>query len=292
MLAFGVASGAVGGPAAGLGEGVARADVRIDGLSAEPPAKVLIFIVRGPGVPTPFISFQERARGVVEEHMHVRVISMDETLAAGGAAFQKQLAACRGDPRCLSKLVGAVDAKYLLVITATLVERAQILGSRLVDLAGPAVLGEAADEVPADRTFLDAIPDRIQASVPAAMWDPFGALSISVEPAGAQVAINGLVVGMAPMRALGFLTPGEYKVEATKDGFVAASALARVDRGDQADVTLHLAELPHEAGSRWWVWAGAGLVAVAGAATAFAVLHGSSKTDPTFCSAVSRSSCP
>ncbi|MCK6549637.1 PEGA domain-containing protein [Myxococcota bacterium] len=270
----------------------ARAEIRVDGLSAETPKKVLIFTVRGEGVVTPLIAFQERARATVEGHMNARVLSIDETLAKGGIAFQKRLADCRGEPKCLSELVGKVDASHLLVLTARLAGELRLVGSRLVDLRSLTVLGEAVDEVPSDKNVLDVVPDRIKASVPADLWDPFGTLAIDVAEPGAQIRVNGRIVGMSPMSPLGYLMPGEYRVEVVKDGFTPASATAQIERGIEAKVSLAPAALAREGGSSWLLWAGIGAVVVAGAATAAALTLGASGEAPTFCSAVDPSRCP
>jgi hypothetical protein len=270
----------------------AQAQTKIDGLSKEQPSKLLIFTVRGEGVTTPFISFQERTRSAIEPHVNARVISMDETLEAAGAAFQKKLAGCRGEPECLKKLVGTVDAKYLLVVTASLVGELRIVGSRLIDLGELKVLGEAVDEVPQSKSFLDVLPDRIHASIPESMWDPFGTLAIEVSQPGAQISIDGRVVGMSPIAKLGYLTPGDYRVEASKDGFLAVSEMTKIERAKESAMRMTLAEIPKEGGSSWMIWAGVGLlVAVAGAATAIVLVHNAGQKDPTFCSSVPPTSC-
>jgi hypothetical protein len=230
------------------------------------------------------VAFQERARAEVEAHMHVRVLSMDETLARGGAEFQNALADCRGEPRCLSRLVGKVDAKYLLVITATVLGDTRIVGSRLIDLSALVVLGEAVDEVAPSSNVLDSVPVRIKASIPAELWDPFGSLTIAVNEPGAQLSVNGRPVGLSPIRPLGYLTPGEYKIDATKEGFKPAQATAVIERLKPAQVSLTLEEVD-SGGSSWILWAGLGLLVVAGAATAGAIALSGDGGDPTFCTA-------
>jgi hypothetical protein len=272
--------------------GTLKAQMRVDGLASETPAKLLIFTVRGEGVVTPLISFQEKTRATVEAHMHVRVISMDETLAAGGAAFQKRLADCKGDATCYQRLVGAVDAKLVLVITASLVGDLRLVGSRLIDLVQLKVLGEAADAVPEAKGFLDVVPDRIRASVPPDLWDPFGGLSIAVNQGGAQISVNGRVVGMSPLATLGYLPPGDYKIEASKQGFLPAAGVAKIERNKDTKIALDLQESAKEGSTGWLLWAGLGAVAVAGAIAAIVIVHGSGSKDATFCSAVSRSECP
>jgi hypothetical protein len=266
--------------------------MRVDGLSGERPPQLLIFTVRGEGVLTPLIAFQERARASVEPHMNVRVISMDETLAKGGAAFQKRLQDCRGEPQCLSALVGKVDAKYLLVLTANLVGDLRIVGSRLIDLSTLTVLGEAVDEVPSDKNVLDVLPDRIKSSIPAQLWDPFGGLSIAVNQAGAQILVNGRIVGMSPMARLGYLMPGDYKVEAAKDGFTSAASATKIERGQESKVDLQLAETAQAGSSSWLIWAGVGAAVAAGAAVVAVLALSSGGGDPAFCSAVDPAECP
>lgn len=269
----------------------AYAQIRIEGLASTPAPQLLIFIVRGQGVVTPLVAFQERARTAVETHMHVRVLSMDETLSRGGAEFQNTLANCRGEPVCLSKLVGKVDAKYLLVITANELGETRIVGSRLIDLGALSVLGEAVDEVPETSNVLDAIGDRIRASIPADMWDPFGTLTITANEPGAQLRVNGRIIGLSPAKPLGYLTPGEYKVEAEKQGFKIASASFAVERNKTTEAKLQLEEADSE-GLHWGVWVGIGAAVVAGAVTAGVLVMSSGGEDPTFCTSPNASTCP
>jgi hypothetical protein len=269
----------------------ARAQSRIEGLATQPAEPLLIFTVRGQGVGTPLVAFQERARAEVEAHMHVRVLSMDEMLARGGAEFQNALADCRGEPKCLSRLVGKVDAKYLLMITATVLGDTRIVGSRLIDLANLTVIGEAVDEVAADSNVLETVPVRIKASIPAQLWDPFGSLTINVSEPGAQISVNGRPVGLSPISALGYLTPGDYKVDAIKEGFKPAQAMARIERLKPTQIALKLEEVEGESSS-WIIWVGLGALVIAGGAIAGAVVFGRDPGDPMFCSATSPDLCP
>jgi PEGA domain-containing protein len=277
----------------GLLASTARADTRLEGVSSIAPAKLLIFVVRDEGTPL-FANFQDKARAAVEAHMHILVVDRYEALDKGGAEFQKRITECKGEPACLRRHLGAVDAKYVFVITARKVGEARFVGSRLIDLAQEKVLGEAVDELPADKSFLDVLPQRIQASVPPELWDPFGVLSISVNPPGAEITVNGRIVGMSSSTTLRYLLlPGDYKIEASKQGHLPATSIARIDRFKESPIALTLQESAKEESSSWLIWAGLGALAVAGAVTAFAVVRASSGSkDPTFCSAVSRSECP
>lgn len=269
---------------------------RAVGISGVEPDRTAIFTVRGPGVGTPLVAFQERARQTVEARMNAEVVSMDETLARGGPAFQKKLAACQGEPKCFSELLGStLDARYLVVITASLLGDVRLLGVRLVDLSEKKVLGEAIDEVAGAQTFLDVIPDRIRASVPADRWDPFGNLEIKVNEPGAQITVNGHIVGLSPLEGGTSLLPGEYRVSVSKKGFEPTpEQTLKVERGGQGALNFELKALPGaEKGSSVWLWVGLGAAVVAGgAAAAYFGLSGGSEVPPTFCSASSPGQCP
>jgi hypothetical protein len=284
-LAASLALALLASPSAGL------AQVRVPGLNGTEPARISIYTVRGPGVSTPLIAFQERARQVLEAHVDIEIVSMDEMLARGGAALQRKLAGCQGEPRCFASLLGrTVDANQLLLITATLVGDVRLVGARLIDLAEQRTLGEAIDPVPGDATFLDALPERIRASVPAERWDPFGTLELGASTPGARLEVAGRVVGMSPLGPLPYLLPGEYEVAATKDGFLPSAAKVAVRRGEVTRVGLELVERREEGGRGWLVWTGLGVLA-AGAAVAGALLAGADAGEPTFCSATSASAC-
>lgn len=274
-----------------FGTALQAAPIRVDGLNATPRDRISIYTVRGAGVSTPLIAFQERARRLLEAHMHVEIVSMRESLVRGGADLNKQLAACKAEPVCYSKLLGrTVDTRYLLVLTATRLDEIRLAGARLLDLKGLRVLGESIDEVPINRTILDAIDARVEACVPKTRWEPFGGLEIQAGQPGAQVQVQGRAVGMTPMRDIGFLLPGTYQVEVRKLGFIPAKGEFKVRQGEITHAALDLAAVPEAASSRWWLWAGAG-VAVVGAAVLGAVLVGGSGGDPTFCSAPDPAAC-
>lgn len=265
----------------------ARADIRLDNLGARAPDRILVFVARGEGVRTPVVAFQERARQIIEEHMYARVISMEESFVRGGAELQRQLQECRGDDRCYARLVGAVEAGYLLVVTAAPVGDATIVGARFIDLGAATALGNAVDTVPDGSDVLSVLPSRIQASVPADMWDPFGWLAVSASADGAEITIDGRVVGVTPLDRIGHLLPGSYQVAASKPGHAPASLDVTVERAKEASAALVLPV--EESGSSWWLWTIVGAVAAAGAATAVALAV--SGGDRVLCSSPDPSAC-
>lgn len=280
--------------AAGL-PAVAQAQTRVPGLAGVEPERMTILTIRAGRALPPLVAFQERARQTVEAHVHAEVVSMDELLTRKGS-LQKELAGCKGDPRCFSRLLtGTVDARYLLVLTASNQDDLRLLGARLIDLKSLSVLGEAVDELGPRQSFLDAIPARIQASVPKDRWDPFGQLQIDLNEPGAQVRVNERIIGLSPVPRLGFLLPGTYQVVATKDGWTSASGTANVERNGQAAVQLNLQALARpeeEGGALPWILGVGGVLVVGAAVAAVVVATSGEEVDPSFCSARSPELCP
>jgi hypothetical protein len=66
---------------------------------------------------------------------------------------------CKGDPACFAeRLRGTVDARYLLVITASQLDEVRLVGARLIDLSERKVIGEEVAEVAADQQHVDVLP--------------------------------------------------------------------------------------------------------------------------------------
>jgi hypothetical protein len=265
--------------------------VRVEGLSDRAPDRISIFTVRDKGIATPLIAFQEKAREEVEAHLHAQLVSMDEMFTRGDLSYQAMVD-CRGDPACFAKLIGgAVDARYLLVITASMIADARLLGARLIDLSERNVVGEALGEIGESADFVDEVPSRIKSAVPEGWWDPFGSLVIEVNEAGAQLTVNDRVVGLSPIGSLGYLLPGQYVVRAQKEGFTPFEASAEVSRGASARITIALAPVASESNSLWWLWTGIAVLAVAGGATALAFALRGDDSPASFCTAPDPSRC-
>lgn len=282
LLAIGVSSAA---PQA------SGAPIRVEGIGGVAPDRIAIFTVRGAGISTPLIAFQDRARRLLEAHMHAEIVSLHETLSRGGVDLNRQLVACQADPKCYADLLGRLDARYLLVLSATRVEDLRLAGARLIDLRDLRILGESIEEVRADRTLLDALDARIQACVPAARWDPFGLLEIRADQAGAQIAVQGRIVGLSPVPRIGYLMPTTYEVTARKAGFETARARATVEQGGIAQVDLTLHPVPEPSSSSTWIWVGAGAAVVVAATVATVLVVSSGGGDPSFCSSPDPAAC-
>lgn len=71
-----------------------------------------------------------------------------------------------------------------------------------------------------------------------------GALVINVEPAGAEVLVNGLAVGKAPLPGPVFVLPGAVTVEARVEGFALGSAPTQAVAGNEQKMSLALVAIP------------------------------------------------
>jgi hypothetical protein len=99
-----------------------------------------------------------------------------------------------------------------------------------------------------------------------------GALSIKVEPAGAEVLVDGEIVGKAPLAEEVFVDPGARVIEARQEGYATRKQAVSVAAGASQSVTLTLEQAPP---------AGAGAAAAeAGAAEAGAPAAAGAPTKP------------
>jgi hypothetical protein len=65
-------------------------------------------------------------------------------------------------------------------------------------------------------------------------------LSIEVNVAGAELALDGRTVGSAPLLTPLYLGPGEHHVRASKTGHVATESLVKVAHGDRGEIKLQI----------------------------------------------------
>jgi hypothetical protein len=67
-----------------------------------------------------------------------------------------------------------------------------------------------------------------------------GALQLNVEPAGAEVLVDGASVGKAPLAGEVFVEPGKRAIEARLDGYTTAKATVDIAAGASREVPLRL----------------------------------------------------
>jgi PEGA domain len=75
------------------------------------------------------------------------------------------------------------------------------------------------------------------------------AIAVELAPAGAEVSVDGEVVGKAPLALPVFLEPGEHEIAARRDGYVAARrrVTARAGAADSLSMRLEPVRVPEPA---------------------------------------------
>ncbi|XYH99208.1 PEGA domain-containing protein [Sorangium sp. So ce1128] len=74
-----------------------------------------------------------------------------------------------------------------------------------------------------------------------------GAVTVTVSLAGAEVLVDGKVVGRAPLEGEVFVEPGEHRVDARLEGYAPASQTVTVAKGGKVEVALAMALARNEA---------------------------------------------
>ena len=94
-----------------------------------------------------------------------------------------------------------------------------------------------------------------------------GQLVVRATPDGADVRVDGKLLGRAPAEAQ--LAPGNHAIIVSRDGFVDKKASAIVVEGQSKTIDVTLEKTPPIT-AKWWFWTGIGVVVVS-AATVTAV---------------------
>ncbi len=109
------------------------------------------------------------------------------------------------------------------------------------------------------------------------MWKDLqpATLEINTLPQGAMIAINGTVVGSAPLRRE--VQEGKYRIVASRMGFLNSAQTISVSKGQSAVVSLLLPRKVHGHPFNTWghvtFWSGLGLAAFGGASMGLAVKY-------------------
>lgn len=89
---------------------------------------------------------------------------------------------------------------------------------------------------PADREQVNEMLEQARATV--------GALKVTGAPEGAEVALDGVVVGKAPLEGELFVEPGPHRVEARRSGYVDGAGAVAAVAGREAGVDLRMVKVP------------------------------------------------
>jgi len=253
-----------------------------------PRERILLMVIRGTQITLTEQQIRTKVRESIEAHLHAGVVSSEETFVQGGASFQRMLEDCRGEAPCYARLVGSVDARYLLVLSARKVRDLIVFGTRLIDLDVQKVLGKGIGRITGEKSLLAAIEPQLKKTIPVEMWDPYGSILIKVERVGAEVFINDILMGLSPLRKLNKILPGPYSISVQHEGYEPVRRELEVRRMALSETSFLLKRSPGIL-SKWWFWTGLGLLTVAGVASGFVFSQSSS---PILCSSPDPNACP
>ena len=253
-----------------------------------PRERILIMLVRGQDIGISEQAIRTRVQELVEKNLHAEIVSNEEAFVQVGSSFQKMLEDCRGAAPCYARLVGSVDARYLLVLSAKKARDLLLFGSRLIDLDVQEVLGKAIGRLSGEDSLMEAIEAQLKKTVPEAMWSPYGSLHVKVEPAGAQVLVNKKLLGISPLPVIKNILPGSLTVETRLAGYQDVLQTVEISRTEKTETNIVLK--PTEGIlSKWWFWTSLGVVAASGIVGAVIV---SGQGSPVFCSSPDPNLCP
>ncbi len=179
-----------------------------------------------------------------------------------------------GDAKCMSALAKATRATHVVRARVTVVDRDYAVDVELFDgrtgqslartdeaceICGIADAGSLMATAAATlRTKLDAL-----AKGPST-------LTITSEPQGAEVLLDGEIIGVTPLERS--VIPGKAVVRVSKEGFIGIEREVTFVEGVAESVTFNLEKVPSRLPSRPWGWVSLGVgIAALGAAATFAV---------------------
>ncbi|MBV1860040.1 MAG: PEGA domain-containing protein [Nannocystaceae bacterium] len=178
-------------------------------------------------------------------------------------------------PKCLASAASDTGATHVLRARVTVADRDYTVSVELYDgrtgeslaktdesceICGITDAGNLMESAAATlRTKLDAL-----AKGPST-------LSIISEPKGAEVRLDGEIIGVTPMDRL--VIPGKAVVRVSKEGFIGIEREVELVEGVAESLSFELEKVPSRLPSRPWGWVSLGVgIAAIGAATGFAVL--------------------
>lgn len=107
---------------------------------------------------------------------------------------------------------------------------------------------------------------------------PFGMLVIRTRPSGSDVLVDGALVGRSPLETR--VDPGAHVVTVSRAGHADERREVTVANGERQELEVTLRERSNAITSRWWFWAGVGVVVAGAAVTSIVLLGGGDTTEP------------
>lgn len=179
------------------------------------------------------------------------------------------------DAKCLAAVAEATEATHVLRARVTVVDRDYTVDVELFDGRSGMSLAKT-DEACEICGINDA--GNLMATAAATLRTKLDALAkgpstlmITSEPTGAEVLLDGEIIGVTPLERS--VIPGKAVVRVSKEGFIAIEREVTLVEGVAESVTFDLEKVPSRLPSRPWGWVSLGVgIAALGAAATFAVL--------------------
>ena len=204
----------------------------------------------------------------VERYAGQKVVSEgDIATMVRGEELRQQCGA--DDTSCLVEIGMAMGVPQAVSGDLGRVGSLWVVNLRRINVRTAEVMGRVSRQVPGQ------IEDLVMA-LPGVVAELFGVkapalpgvITVTADPEGAQVSVNGRVVGQTPLRHT--VEGGVYTVEITKKGYHRETRRLTVGAGDFSTLRVELRRLPMEPFVKWGhvaFWSGLGLAAFGGVAT-------------------------
>jgi len=179
------------------------------------------------------------------------------------------------DSKCLSKIASESSATHVLRARVTVVDRDYMVALELYDGRSGDSLAKT-DEgceicgITDAGALMETAAATLRTKLDALAKGP-STLSITSTPEGAEVLLDGEIIGVTPL--VRPVVPGKAVIRVSKEGFIAIEREVQLVEGVAESLTFELEKVPSRLPSRPWGWVSLGVgVAALGTAVAFAYL--------------------
>lgn len=179
------------------------------------------------------------------------------------------------DAKCRTKIAAESSATHVLQARVTVVDRDYAVALELFDGRrgdSVATTDEACEicGITDAGALMETAAATLRTKLDALAKGP-STLSITSTPEGAEVLLDGEIIGVTPLERP--VVPGKAVIRVSKEGFIAIEREVQLVEGVAESVSFELEKVPSRLPSRPWGWVslGAGVAAV-GTAVAFAYL--------------------
>ncbi len=196
------------------------------------------------------------------------VITSDDIKAMLQLEGQKEMLGCSGDSACIAEIGGALGVDKLIVGSVAKLEQSFVISLKLIDSGAIKVDNRITESFQGQKDQLIKAVRHAGRLLLGIESTAVGGVVVSASEDGAAVFVDGEMKGEFPLPPVESLLPGRHALRVAKDGFFNWQTDFYVDAGGTTAVWAKLDERPAKWYQQWWVWAGAGGVALLGGTAA------------------------